>query len=108
VQFAAKTEVFEFLGAQRLFPFTIYHLAFIFRRAVILSFGLPSKGHSVLFASPRFDLVDGESREAGLARARRHFQEFLRLIEQELRKEPCHWFNFGPLNPVARSANGGS
>ena len=29
VEFAARTEAFEFLGARRLFPFTIYHLALI-------------------------------------------------------------------------------
>ena len=34
-EFAARTEEFEFLGARRRFPFTIYHLALIFDRPVL-------------------------------------------------------------------------
>ena len=32
LEFSAKTEPFHFLGARRLFPFTIYHLALMFDR----------------------------------------------------------------------------
>ena len=42
LEFSAKTEAFEFLGAKRLFPFTIYHLALIFRRPVVLTVGRPA------------------------------------------------------------------
>ncbi|MFT3782497.1 MAG: hypothetical protein QM790_10830 [Nibricoccus sp.] len=104
VDFSAKTEPFEFLGARRLFPVTIYHLAMIFNRAVILSVGLPGNGHSWLHASPRFQPLPGESRERGMARARVHFQEFLRLLEKLLHEYPYHWFNFLPLNPPVSSA----
>lgn len=101
VGFSARTESFEFLGARRLFPVTIYHLAAIFKRAVILSVGMPSKSGAELFASPTFTLVPGESRTETMARAKEHFQEFLRMLEGLLRKQPYQWFNFTPLNPVA-------
>ena len=101
VDFSAKTEMFEFLGARRMFPFTIYHLSFIFGRPVILSVGLPAKGHSILHASPRFEPLPGETREAGLVRARAHFQDFLQQLEKLLQAQPYNWFNFIPLNPKA-------
>jgi hypothetical protein len=41
LEFSSKTEAFMFLGARRLFPFTIYHLALIFGRPVVLCVGLP-------------------------------------------------------------------
>ena len=100
LEHSARTEAFEFLGERRLFPFTIYHLSLIFRRPVILSVGtLTRAGHSVLRCSPRFESIEGEPREAALARAHRHFQEFLRLVETILRENPYVWFNFLPLNP---------
>lgn len=102
VDFTAKTETFQFLGAKRWFPFTIYHLSFIFNRPVILSVGLPGPGHSWLHASPRFEPLAGESREAGLQRAREHFQGFLTQLEGLLREYPYCWFNFIPLNPTTK------
>jgi len=104
VDYSAKTEAFQFLGAKRLFPFTIYHLAYIFNRPVILSVGLPGNGHSWLHASPRFEPQFGEKREQGLIRAREHFQEFLFSLEKLLRAQPYNWFNFLPLNPSAETA----
>jgi hypothetical protein len=60
-----------------------------------------SAERSLLHASPIFQPVEGESREAALARARDHFQSFLRQVEAILRQQPCLWFNFTPFNPLA-------
>lgn len=101
LEFSAKTESFEFLGARRLFPFTIYHLALIFRRPVVLCVGLPGgPGRSIVHSSPLF-VPDGSSKAANLVRARNHFQDFLRRIEAMLRADPFLWLNFLPLNPTA-------
>ena len=97
----AKLEAFEFLGRRRLFPCTIYHLALIFRRPVILCVSVPhGRNESLVYNSPVFT-PDGRSREENLARARLHFQDFLVLVESLLRQNPFLWFNFTPLNPVA-------
>ena len=99
--FSSKMEAFEFLGAHRLFPFTIYHLALIFRLPVVLSVGLPDgPGRTAVHSSPLFR-PDAASKAQNLARARAHFQEFLGRIEGFLRKDPLLWFNFTPLNPPA-------
>ena len=99
LEFSAKNEAFDFLGQKRLFPFTIYHLALIFRRPVVLCVGLPAEpGRSVVHSSPLFR-PDDAGKAANLARARTHFQEFLTRLEGFLRKEPLLWFNFTPLNP---------
>jgi len=105
VDYSARAEAFEFLGARRLFPFTIYHLARIFQRPVLFAIGVPD-GPDVawLHASPRYDPRPDEPREVALARAREHFQEFLRMVERLLRAHPYLWFNFTPLNPVAPDA----
>jgi len=101
LEFSAKTEAFNFLGARRLFPFTIYHLALIFRRPVVLCVGRPAgPGLSTVHSSPLF-VPDAAGKAANLARARVHFQEFLTRLEAMLRAEPELWFNFLPLNPVA-------
>ncbi len=102
VEQGARTEAFEFLGEKRLFPFTIYHLALIFNRPVLMSFGVPVPGgRSRLFASDIFRPDPAETRDAALGRARVHFQEFLLLLESKLREDPYLWFNFTQLNPVA-------
>jgi predicted LPLAT superfamily acyltransferase len=101
LEFSAKTEAFEFLGARRVFPFTIYHLALIFGRPVVLSIGLPAgPGRSWVESSPLFR-PDGAGKAANLIRAREHFQDFLRRLETILRAQPELWFNFLPLNPPA-------
>jgi predicted LPLAT superfamily acyltransferase len=101
IDFSAKTEVFNFLGARRIFPFTIYHLALIFNRPVVLSVGLPdSPDVSIVHSSPLF-VPDNAGKSANLARARIHFQEFLTRLETFLHKDPTLWFNFLPLNPPA-------
>jgi predicted LPLAT superfamily acyltransferase len=95
---SARTESFDFLGGKRVFPFTIYHLSLIFGRPVLLSFGAPSApGESVVRASPVFEPLEGEAREAALGRAREHFQGFLRRVEAHLRANPYQWLNFIPL-----------
>lgn len=102
VEFSSRTEVFDFLGARRVFPFTLYHLARLFGRPVVLTVGLlESAGHSILHDSPVFWPIEGESPEAARLRAREHFQAFLSRLEALLRKEPWVWFNFTPLPPEA-------
>ncbi len=102
VEHSARVEAFQFLGARRLFPFTIYHLALIFRRPVLLSVGVTKAcGTSELHAAPVFELREGERREEALARARVHFQGFLTQVEVLLRRDPYVWYNFTALNPVA-------
>jgi len=101
LEFSAKTEAFEFLGARRLFPFTIYHLALIFRLPVVLTVGLPDgPGRTIVHSSPLFS-PDDAGKIANLDRARHHFQAFLRRLESLLRDAPEQWFNFLPLNPPA-------
>jgi predicted LPLAT superfamily acyltransferase len=95
---SARCERFDFLGARRLFPFAIYHLALIFERPVLLSFGAPAgRGLSVVYASPAFEPAIGEPRAAALERARAHFQSFLSRLEVHLRANPYQWLNFRPL-----------
>jgi predicted LPLAT superfamily acyltransferase len=101
LEFSAKTEAFHFLGARRLFPFTIYHLSLIFRIPVVLCVGLPAgPGRSTVHSSPLFR-PDDNGKAANLARARTHFQDFLLRLEGFLRDDPLLWFNFTPLNPLA-------
>ena len=101
LEFSAKTEAFDFLGTKRLFPFTIYHLAIIFRVPVVLCVGRPAgPGHSSVHSSTLFR-PDDRGKASNLARARTHFQEFLTRVEGFLREDPLLWFNFTPLNPPA-------
>jgi predicted LPLAT superfamily acyltransferase len=95
---SSRSESFDFLGGRRIFPFTIYHLALIFDRPVLLSFGAPSgPDQSVVHASPAFQPREGELRSAALERARAHFQAFLGRVEAHLRANPYQWLNFYPL-----------
>jgi len=104
LEFSARTESFQFLGARRLFPFTIYHLAVLFDRPVIFSVGLPgAAGETVVYSSPVYR-PDPADREGSLARARLHFQAVLADLETLIRQHPTLWFNFLPLNPEAGPA----
>ena len=101
IEFSAKTEAFEFLGARRVFPFAIYHLALIFRLPVVLAVGVPAgPGRTMVHSSPLFR-PDDAGKAANLVRARGHFQDFLGQVEAILRADPVLWFNFTPLNPPA-------
>jgi predicted LPLAT superfamily acyltransferase len=108
LEFTAKTEAFEFLGARRLFPFTIYHLAVLFERPVIFCLGLPgrTRDDTVLHSSPTFAPDPALRRAANLQRAREHFQAVLTHLEGLVRQHPYLWFNFLPLNPVAPNPPG--
>ncbi len=102
LEFSARTEVFDFLGARRRFPFTIYHLALIFELPVVMNVGWPGgDGRSVVRCSPLFRPDATLSRQANLERARAHFQAFLNRLEALLREDPFQWANFLPLNPPA-------
>lgn len=106
LEFSSRNEAFRFLGARRLFPFTIYHLALIFNRPVFLCAGIPGvPGESVVHCSPRWAPDPAASRAANLASAHAHFQAFLDRIEGLLRENPYLWFNYIPLNPEAPDAS---
>jgi predicted LPLAT superfamily acyltransferase len=95
---SARSESFDFLGAQRVFPFTIYHLSMIFERPVVLSFAASDgPNRSIVRASPAFVPVKGEARSEAHSRARAHFQAFLLRVEAHLRENPYQWLNFLPL-----------
>jgi len=105
VEFSSRTGVFRFLGANRVFPFTIYHLGMIFDRPVLLCVGIPGgPGESRIHSSPRWANDRSLSRTENLARAHTHFQEFLDTTEAILRENPYLWFNYIALNPEASAA----
>jgi len=109
LEFIAKTAVFNFLGAPRVFPFTIYHLALIFGLPVVLCVGTSAgPGESILHAAPLFVPNLAAARSAELARGQAHFQAFLTQVETLLHAEPFLWFNFLPLNPVAPAGRSGT
>ena len=105
IEFSARTEAFHFLGARRLFPFTIYHLSLIFGHPVILSVAVPgASGESLVHSIDRWSPDPALSRAANLAGARAHFQSFIHLVESLIRRNPYWWLNFLELNPVAPDA----
>jgi len=105
LEFTAKTDVFDFLGARRVFPFTIYHLAILFGKPVMFCVGLPDgAGGTRIIASPLFRPDATLGRAENLVRAHDHFQRVLARLETLVRQHPLLWFNFHPLNPVAPAA----
>ena len=100
VEFSSRLEPFEFLGASRQFPFTIYHLSLLFQVPVVFCMGvpLPDKATAV-FAAPIFRPTGRKSVDLPAARA--HFQTVISQLESLIRQNPYLWFNFLPLNPVA-------
>lgn len=106
LEFSAKTESFHFLGARRLFPFTIYHLALLFDRPVVFCIAVPGRTPDalVVHVSPVFTPDPAAGREANTQAARHHFQATLVQLEELVRRHPLLWFNFLPLNPEVRSA----
>ena len=103
LEFSAKTEPFRFLGADRMFPFTIYHLALLFDRPVAFCVAVPGVRRDELrvFASPVFTPDPTAGRDANQRAARAHFQGVLDRLETLVRQHPLLWFNFLPLNPAA-------
>lgn len=102
--FSARRETFHFLGAERSFPFTIYHLSVLFRRPVTFCVGIPSGGNETAVRGfPVFEPDEG-SKQSNLRRARAHFRGVLLEIEVLLRANPYLWFNFDDFTLVASSA----
>jgi len=106
LEFSARAEPFRFLGAARMFPFTIYHLALLFDRPVVFCTAVPAAGPDELrvFASPVFIPDPAAGREVNTQAARRHFQGVLAQLEALVRAHPFLWFNFLPLNPAVSAA----
>ena len=103
LDFSAKSEPFYFLGARRMFPFTIYHLAMLFHRPVVFCTAVPDGAQDQLrvFASPVFAPDPAAGRATNTQAARAHFQAVLTQLEVLVRQHPFLWFNFLPLNPEA-------
>jgi len=97
-EFSSRTDVFEFLGARRRFPTTIYHMANLFKLPVAFAFtGRRSKdGVISVYTSPIYRPV--EDRVESLKSAHAHFQGVLSDLERHLQQYPELWFNFLPLN----------
>lgn len=103
-EYSSKREAFRFLGANRVFPFTIYHLAIMHGLPVSMSFAVPDPadpGATVVHLPPLFYPRAELERAENFAAARAHFQGYLDAVETQLRLTPLQWFNFSPLNPVA-------
>lgn len=100
--YSAKTEAFEFLGARRLFPFTIYYLSVLFSQSVVFCTAITAEvaDEIKVFSSPVFVPEPDATREKNLESARTHFQGVLADLEKLLRQNPYLWFNFLPLNPA--------
>ena len=103
-EYSSKLEAFDFFGARRLFPFTIYHLAIMHGLPVVLSFAVPDEREpdlTVVHVLPMFQPSPDRTRPENFAAAHAHFQEFLTTIEHQLRRTPFLWFNYTPMNPPA-------
>lgn len=103
LEFSSKAEPFDFLGARRLFPFTIYHLSILFGRPVVFCTAVrdATKDSMRVFASPVFVPDPALGRGVNTQAARTHFQAVLGQLETLVRQHPFLWFNFLPLNPEA-------
>ena len=103
LEHSTKTAPFQFLGATRLFPFTIYHLAIMFNKPVVFCTAVPSGRPDALrvHASPVFTPDPAAGRAANTDAAHRHFQGVLTQLEGLVHQYPFQWFNFLPLNPEA-------
>ncbi len=103
LEFSAKTEPFRFLGENRIFPFTIYHLSLLFGLPVVFCVAVPGAEENDLriLSSPVFTPEPTAGRDVNLQSARMHFQTVLSQLETLIRSQPYLWFNFLPLNPKA-------
>src|SRR5690606_34514886 len=103
LEFSSRSEPFLFLGAHRLFPFSIYHLSVLFDRPVIFCVAVlgGEPGDVLISSSTLFTPNPRLSREENFGAARVHFQTVLSDLETLIRQQPYLWLNFTPLNPVA-------
>jgi predicted LPLAT superfamily acyltransferase len=108
LEFSSKAETFHFLGADRLFPVTIYYLAILFQCPVVFCVAVSGgrDGEIRVFASSVFVPDAGRDRAENLQDAHRHFQGVLARLETLVRQHPALWFNFLPLNPAAPAVAG--
>lgn len=102
VQYGSRRESFEFLGKERWFPITIYHLAIMFQRPVVFAFAArrDERGSIPVVATPVFRPL--ASKVDSLCLAKNHFQKVLNTLEELMREDPFLWFNFEPLNEEVR------
>lgn len=102
---SSRHRYFDFLGAKRRFPVTIYYLAYMFSMPVTFSVGVPMEDGSIeVVCSEIFEPV-GANKKAVLEAGFAHFQAVLTMLEVILKEQPYMWFNFLPLNSV-EGANG--
>lgn len=101
VEYGSKLHPFYFLGAERLFPVTIYHLSHMFQVPVGFALSVPAADGSPAVVSSGVFRPDPEDRHKTLERGYAHFQRTLDLLEAQLKRTPYIWFNFLPLNPVS-------
>lgn len=87
---ASKKETFFFLGAERLFPTTIYRLASLYRLPVLFCFAFPDEHEADLIRVYPSSLWHPDSEVT----AREHFTQVLQGLESLLAKNPWMWFNF--------------
>jgi predicted LPLAT superfamily acyltransferase len=100
---SGRLEPFQFLGRTRLFPFALYHFSILFGLPAVLAVGWPAgPAETEITASTLFEPDPSQSRPENLRRAREHFQQVLRDLEEGLRARPETWFNFSPLNAEAQ------
>lgn len=100
----SRHRYFQFLGARRRFPVTIYHLSYLFEMPVVFSFAIPqADGSTEVICSQVFEPV-GESKRSVMEAGYVHFQQVLGLLEAALKEAPYAWFNFRPLNAEASDA----
>lgn len=104
VEYGSRLHDFEFLGARRLFPVTIYHLSHLFQIPAGFALSVPAADGSPAVISSGVFYPDPDDRNRTLERGYAHFQRTLHLLEEQLRRTPYIWFNFLPLNPVYKEA----
>lgn len=100
----SRHRAFDFLGARRRFPVTIYHLSFLFQMPVAFSFGIPLDGQTTEVVCSAIFEPSGASKREVLEAGYAHFQEVLKLLEDVLYEHPYAWFNFLPLNSEVSDA----
>jgi predicted LPLAT superfamily acyltransferase len=103
-EFSTRYAEFDFLGQRRAFPVTIYHISAIYQLPVVFCFAVYNGDHVETYAPKPF-FPEG-TRKAIIKAGHEHFQQVLRDVETLLRKNPCHWFNFGPVPTLETTRTG--